>query len=257
MDYSYTIWRPGGNDTALVKGMVTDLAQRKIINDEIMKQYPNVEQVGFVDLNSSPLELVMAGGDFCGNATRSTAYWALNGQPGEVLIKVSGASYPLRAGVDRDGNAWAQMPIRQDLASVQTIDQTTSIVTLDGITQIVKYEPLPVGLSEEASKQYAKTILRQYGLLDSVSATGVMFVTEKNGVLSITPIVWVRDIATLFLETACGSGTTAIGLEMAKRLNRDIKIDVVQPTGIPITIQVRLTKDGFASAQISGPITRL
>lgn len=66
-----TILYPGGNTTAIVEGIPSSQLERKRINDAIMKQFPKVEQVGFLD-RSKPL-LQMAGGEFCGNATRSAA----------------------------------------------------------------------------------------------------------------------------------------------------------------------------------------
>jgi len=109
--YSYTIYRPAGNDTALVSGIVKSKALRKKINDAIMQKNANVEQVGFIEKIKGQYRLLMAGGEFCGNALRSAAFAFLNGKPGEIKIKVSGVKKPLKAGVHKKGNAWAQMPI--------------------------------------------------------------------------------------------------------------------------------------------------
>lgn len=68
-----SILRPSGNDTALVKGLFT-IEERKEINNLIMQKYSNVEQVGFYDFDGKQITLEMAGGEFCGNALRSTAY---------------------------------------------------------------------------------------------------------------------------------------------------------------------------------------
>ena len=107
-----TILRPGGNDTALVPGLNWTKIEMKLINDRIMNLYKNVEQVGFIDLKKP--ELQMAGGEFCGNATRSAAYLALKGKLGEINIKVSGVNKTLKAGIDLQGNTWSQMPIYED-----------------------------------------------------------------------------------------------------------------------------------------------
>ena len=120
--YSFTVMRPGGNDTALVMGVIRSGAMRKEINDVLLGIYKNVEQVGFVNLDPISPELMMAGGEFCGNATRSTAWLVLDGHPGEVNIKVSGVKGKLRAGVTPNGEAFAQMPIYAD----------TSRITKDG-----------------------------------------------------------------------------------------------------------------------------
>ena len=53
-----------------------------------MNKYDFVEQVGF--LNISKPELLMAGGEFCLNATRCAVYNYLNGKEGNIKISVSG-----------------------------------------------------------------------------------------------------------------------------------------------------------------------
>ena len=104
-----TILNPGGNVTALINGIPATLLRRRQINDAVMKSFPNVEQVGFFDSAAARLE--MAGGEFCGNATRCLAYLLLGGKPGKIKIGVSGANKPLRARIDQSGNTWAQMPL--------------------------------------------------------------------------------------------------------------------------------------------------
>lgn len=105
-----TILNPGGNITALVEGIPDSRPLRKTINDEIMRAFPKVEQVGFLDRSIKRLE--MAGGEFCGNATRCAAYLLLGGKPGRAELNVSGAGdKELRARIDSDKLVWAQMPL--------------------------------------------------------------------------------------------------------------------------------------------------
>lgn len=104
-----TILNPGGNITALVDGADRSLDERKIINDKIMAKFPRVEQVGFISY--SPLQLVMAGGEFCGNATRCVAFLSLKRKPGKINVSLSGINQSLKARIDRQGKVWAQMPI--------------------------------------------------------------------------------------------------------------------------------------------------
>lgn len=106
----FTILNPGGNITALVEGIPDRRPLRKKINDEIMKVFPKVEQVGFLDRSIKRLE--MAGGEFCGNATRCAAYLLLGGKPGKVSLSVSGTdNKKLRARIDYNKLVWAQMPL--------------------------------------------------------------------------------------------------------------------------------------------------
>ncbi|MBI5356887.1 hypothetical protein HZB78_04770 [Candidatus Collierbacteria bacterium] len=104
-----TILNPGGNITALVEGANRPNVERKIINDKILAKFPKVEQVGFIDY--SPTRLVMAGGEFCGNATRCAAFLTLKGKPGKTDVLISGTKQILRSRIDKQGMVWAQMPI--------------------------------------------------------------------------------------------------------------------------------------------------
>ena len=112
LKYEFSIFRPGGNDTLLIKGILRKTL-RKSINDTAMSKYPNIEQVGFYSYsNNAKLgRLEMAGGEFCGNALRSLAYLLLDGKKGELQFKVSGVNRILKAGVNKSNSAFAQIPI--------------------------------------------------------------------------------------------------------------------------------------------------
>lgn len=105
----YIICRPGGNDTALVYGINYTPEDKKKINDAIMAKHSNVEQVGFIDLNQTP-ELKMAGGEFCGNATRSAANCYLEGKKGNIKIIVNETD-TINAGVYNNGKSWCEIPL--------------------------------------------------------------------------------------------------------------------------------------------------
>lgn len=251
--YSYVVIRPGGNDTALVIGVIRDAATRKKINDQIMAAHPNVEQVGFVNLDLNDPELMMTGNEFCGNGTRATAHQVLAGQAGEILITVSGVANRLRAGVDEAGNAWAQMPIYAETNRISERANGRTVVEMEGITHVVMEDIYPEATPEEL-KQLAFSILRQEGLDSSMAAAGVLFLTRTESGIQMRPVVWVRDIGTLFYESACGSGTTAVGLLEAYKAGESINLPIIQPSGMPINIKVAFDGQTFAEAVISGPV---
>ena len=69
----YEILNPSGNITALVTKDVPREKYKEISN-EIMKNNPNIEQVGFLKKYSNSIfRLEMAGLEFCGNASRAFA----------------------------------------------------------------------------------------------------------------------------------------------------------------------------------------
>lgn len=258
MAYPFRIVRPGGNDTCLIETTMNLSDQdRKLFNDRIMESYPNVEQVGFISLNKPVPRLTMAGGEFCGNATRSTAYQALNGMPGEILISVSGVSTLLKAGVTETKEAFAQMPIIQDPTNIKK-DGDNFIVPLEGIIQYIDFDQEKIkGKLPEEIKRNAKKQMEEKALLDN-SAVGIMYVKETEKGWTIVPIVWVKSIDTLFYETACGSGTIALTQALAFKNKQSIKdLAVIQPTESIIKASVEFDGKAFGYSQISGPIEQL
>lgn len=257
--YKTSIIRPGGNDTALVKGIVSE-TDKKNINNSIMQSFPNVEQVGFYeyDAKNSKATLEMAGGEFCGNATRSLAYLLLKGKKGELSIKVSGTNRSLKAGIKISNTAFSYMPIYKNLTSVQKLDKDTYLVEIEGITHLIVTKS--ENLKPEELKRRAKELLDKKGLLYSRLASGVMFVSENKNDNSIfmEPIVWVRDIETLFYETACASGTTAVGLFLAKyKKTANQPISIKQPSGKNINVEIKVKNNSIYDATINGPIELL
>lgn len=252
--YKVTIIRPGGNDTALVEGIVVK-AKRKKINDKIMSLFPSVEQVGFYEYIPSKkmARLEMAGGEFCGNATRSLAYLLLNGKKGEISIKVSGTKKILKAGVVKRNNAYAQMPIYKSQNNVKQLNPTLFKVKLQGITHLITITPNTQ--TKDFLMRKAKSLLAKNGLLYSELASGVMFIKEDKNQIQMEPIVWVRDIKTFFYETACASGTTAVGLWKARQVNKNnIEIRVKQPSKKNISVKIEKNGFKFSTAIINGPI---
>jgi diaminopimelate epimerase len=254
--YKISILRPGGNDTALVKGIVAK-ADKRIINDSIMRAFPNVEQVGFYEYDPTNAKAIleMAGGEFCGNATRSLAYLLLGGKKGELSIKVSGTNRTLKAGISEPDRAFSYMPIYKAFSSVQMVDKNLYKVELEGITHLIT--PKPRGCTAEELKKQAKELLVQNGLLYSRLASGVMFISEvKNSdAIFMEPIVWVRDTETLFYETACASGTTAVGLYTAKYKNTSNRsISIIQPSGAKMDVTIRTNNQTISNAIINGQV---
>ena len=250
MKMKVTILKPAGNDTALVEGIPAK-TDRKKINDKIMELFPNVEQVGFYDLKNSKLE--MAGGEFCGNATRSFAYLALNGKKDQGYFKISGTTSKLKAGVKTPNTSFAQMPIFASFNKVEQISINIWRVEIKGITHLIT--PLS-DWDEDDLKSEGKKLLKKYRLLETSPAAGVMFYSElKKDSYKIDPIVWVRDLKTLFYETACASGTTAFGLMIAKQKNESIKdLKILQPSDQFLSVSISVKDQEFEDAYIEGPI---
>lgn len=259
INYKYKIYVPSGNPTALVLKMERDIEKRRKINDELMNKYDFVEQVGFINEDNNKPELLMAGGEFCGNATRSAVNYYLNGREGNIKIKVSGVKNKLNAGIDKDNNVWVDMPIiKGDYnKSIKVIDSKKAIIKLYGITQLI-YEVKDINkkYNKEELKEYAYNILKNNNLLDE-SAAGVMFIENKGDKILLSPIVFVKEINTLFYETACGSGSVAVGIYKSFKDKRNINIDIIQPSGDIINVKTIVDDKKIYNARISGKVKEL
>ena len=87
---NYKLYVPSGNPTALVLRMERNSEKRKEINNEIMNKYDFIEQVGFINMDIKKPELLMAGGEFCGNATIVRLYRGFI-----VVCSKANCDYPL------------------------------------------------------------------------------------------------------------------------------------------------------------------
>lgn len=255
MKFKYSIYRPSGNDTALVCGLIQDRSLRKIINDSIQKKHSNVEQVGFVEKIGNEFYLEMAGGEFCGNATRSTIHYFLGGNPGKIKIHSSGVSRELNGGINQDGKVWVEMPINHDLNKI-FVKNNYTVVEMEGISHVI----INKNLFENdlvMLKTKALEILKLLNLDKEVPAAGVIFTSEISGGIKIDPVVWVRNLETLYYETACGSGTTAVGLFQSKMKNKSLSINITQPSNMDITVSVDKNNSEFVRAAITGTVKLL
>lgn len=249
----YSIYVPAGNDTAFVYGLNYTSQQKKLINDAIMAKHSNVEQVGFIDPTGKP-ELQMAGGEFCGNATRSAAVIYLNGKEGSLKMTVN-VKDTINAGVDKNGKAWCEIPLYHGTDVITEKEPGIFIVKMNGMVTVV--------IQENIAKKYLKDKdnLKAMGMefihhfnLDYSEAVGVMFCERERGLLKINPIVWVKSIDTLFYETACGSGTTAVCMVEAFLNQKSQEIDVLQPSGMVITAKIVYSEGEISKATILGNV---
>jgi diaminopimelate epimerase len=238
----------------LVEGVEPDL-DRRFINDKILKLFPTVEQVGFYSCNKDKAILEMAGGEFCGNALRSLAYLLLGGKKGEASFDVLGVSQKLKAGVGKRYTAYTQIPIEDKPDMMKRVDSNLWQVDLEGISQLIVETPFT--LYEEKAKSIAKDLLAKTGLLAEKPASGVMFVkkTRLVGILEVEPVVFVRKIQTFFYETACASGTAAVGIWYSKKtgLGRTL-LKVKQPSKEMLEVEVRKSMGRIVNVNVEGPV---
>lgn len=206
---------PNRNRTAFITNVNRSPEDMKTINGAIMQQPWQVEQVAFYDQMGSQILMRMAGNELCVNGIRALAFLILNGKVGQVEINVVSIGQ-FQAGVLKNEKtavveSWIQLNIPASEPVVSDIlgDQCQT-VPMEGISHLTTPANLAQTNDLEPYNQQALEGLSELDLLQSCPAAGVMFYqvisSEK---IDLLPVVWVREVETLFAENACGSGTMA------------------------------------------------
>lgn len=229
--------------------------------------------------------LKMAGGEFCGNAARCAVYAYLRGEEGTINLSVSGAEHSVRGGLripgDGSKEVWCEMPVISDAADALSETEDGTIVRLRGISHLVVdaagskwYKD---NMQPEELKVSAFELLKKHRLNEEPAA-GVIFITGRDletaetaktaetteaaktvetAEISILPVVYVRDVDTLFCETACGTGTTAVALAYSAKRRSNVQLTAMQPYGEKLTVDVEYFDGAFTKVILKGPVKEL
>ena len=243
MTINYCIFNPTGNITALVETKV-EPAKQPAIADEIMRVHPQVEQVGFVYFvpgRPVPALLRMAGGEFCGNATMSAAalYLMRSGEETDsVRVTVSGVSKPIAVHLEKTEDekyeAGVEMPPALEIGikklKSEVADASMTVVRMEGISHIVIEKSSELYALKD-DRENAEKLLRDWSECLDAECLGIMFLEGDGASWSLTPLVYVRDVGTVFWENACASGTAAVGMYMAGKLESAVDMTLDEPGG--------------------------
>ena len=249
-DWRVSIFDPTGNITALVETPVAPERQSAAAAF-IMTRFPNVEQVGFVKLDSdSPesVELRMAGGEFCGNASASAAALSLlrNGgcaaDPdgwGTVSLRVSGVSGEVPVRLKRETEDVFRTAVRMPPVLTFT-EEEFSYGEREGTLPVVRAEGISHAIVTEDSvffdllkdKSAAEDAVRKQCAELEADCLGWMFLEGKAPSLRLTPLVYVPGSGTMFWESSCASGSAAVGAALAEKSGAPIRLELSEPCGV-------------------------
>lgn len=235
----YVLMDPTGNRTLLVDTPVP-VEEQPAVAAELMELEPTVEQTGFLSFSgASGLSLRMAGGEFCGNATMSAAvYDAMRSgtAEGRVIVNVSGAPEPVPVAFEKEiDGSWMGMVEMPRPCSVETLrfpdGRNLPVVAFQGISHVILEQEIPEKEAEALAKRWCAHL--------KADALGLMFLNRKEGRLS--PLVYVPAADTLFWESSCGSGTSAVGAWLALASGKPVTVSLKQPGGV---LEIAASPDG-------------
>ncbi|MBK5254037.1 MAG: hypothetical protein JJE03_06240 [Peptostreptococcaceae bacterium] len=240
---------PSGNITIFVMTPCNKSDYQKITNALLSLTNYEAEQVAFV-LEGHPASvdgaINMSGMEFCGNASRSYGLLlANNNNKTEFNIAISGAKEPVKATADPvTGFAKVNMPLPKSISAYPKYDGT--LVDMDGIVHLV------VDISKYSPDSF-ESIRDGYYKDNNPPAFGVMYYNYKENFM--TPVVYVRDVNTVYHEGSCGSGTVALAVSLSKANNyADSLYNIEQPSG-SIESAVHMADGKPTSVTIGGPVS--
>jgi diaminopimelate epimerase len=268
--YEIVIADPAKNITVFVLTPVPQAKRAEVARALLVDPALKAEQVGFVlppfqgalllgDVTlrrSSPLwRLEMMGGEFCGNAARSFGLYVARrtGLSGQVFLEVeiSGARTPVNVLVDVErGLAEVSMPPALEENILVYGKAVLPVYFFEGIVHVLAGD---IEASETVFYAIKALLEKRFQEAARSDAVGVMF--YDSAAQAMTPAVYVRVTDTLVFESSCGSGSAALGLYLARNLDRgETTLALRQPGGI-IKVRVEKLPGEAASVSIGGPVT--
>ena len=245
-----------GNITAFILNGAKPEEYKGIAKYILDNMDEEIEQTGFVTGTRS---FNMSGMELCGNAARAfallTAMGYVDGHPipeeNAVLdIETSGAPSALSCEVDvGTGYTKLCMPRPKRIKVLKHCEYSPAegktVVVMDGIVHLIADG---IEYTEENFAQIKKAIMEQF----DPDALGVMYLDSEK--LEMTPVVFVKDVETTFLEGSCGSGSVAAAVFLASvHDSGTYEYDIIQPNG-SIKTTVSMVDNNIDNVYIEGPV---
>lgn len=229
MKKKYAVLDPTGNITALAEMTAPEL--RAETASAIMAKEPAVEQVGFVAFpKTGSVELQMAGGEFCGNATLCAGILGcVQWKTGSVQVRASGAEQPLTVSATRVSedtfDAEGELPLPISVAALRLPapngEMEVPVARFSGISHAIVTQPM--------QRETAERLVREWCGYLQADGMGILFWNEAEQ--SMKPLVYVPSADTLFWESSCASGSAAVGAWLSQRQNAPVTVSIRQPGG--------------------------
>ena len=246
---------PAGNTTIYVLDRFPQSEYGEVGKQLLANEALDAEQVGFI---TGPRTMEMSGLEFCGNATRAFAYLMAKTEgatePLDMTVRVSGTDGPLVVKVDPANDySGTEMPLPVAIYSVPDIPvpemREGILVDLGGIMHLVVVD---VEASQERFDAARAYIAEKY----DPAAIGVMFLTNVNtDDLRMTPIVYVRDVDSVYWEGSCASGTAAAAVAMAYGQEDGVYGGTLRQPGGELTAAATVENGRYVGLRIEGSVT--
>lgn len=167
-------------------------------------------------------ELIMSGGEFCGNACRAAAkFMQSNFGIENSIININGMRVKAFC---NDKKSVVSIDKNELIKEIRMLEKDVWLVKQQDMTQVV-IQPKSQYFKQNPTKDYAVYLKEKFNLDDV--AVGIIFFNGKSQI----PFIWVRDVDTFYEETACVSGSISSALTLPEKI-----VKVKQPSGATYAI---------------------
>jgi diaminopimelate epimerase len=251
----YVILDPTGNLTALV--LDWDGADEAEITTRLMTKSEQVAYLEAPTLDGAIGTIRLMGGEFCGNAAMAAAGWLSRDrmEPEKemtVPIQVSGAGglvfCRVKGNADGSFTGTAEMPRVLEIREEFRDGEQYTAVRMEGILHLIR-EGGAFLERAEAERRLREAAAER----PEEEAIGLMDRNPETG--ETRPLVYVRGSGTTVWETACGSGSAAIGAAEARKQGKDgiFRTEIRQPGGV-IRAEAEAENGRITAVRIAGTV---
>lgn len=273
----YYLIDPTGNITVLVESFVP-VENHAYVAKKLMEAEPSCEQVGFVSivnitspdaffesantgekLEAVDIKLRMSAGEFCGNATMSTAALCCKkagisrSESRRVIVDSSGVEDNIEVDIICEnyeddlfsGRVHMPRPLRIYIGTFDFDGMSFELPVVDfgGISHVIMRNDDEsvirfkdgMSISDEVLKDKAEKAVKIWCNQIGAEGLGLMFVDDKVSYVNrieMNPLVFVPGCDSCFWENSCGSGTTAVGAYFSYIGEENpIELTIAQPGG--------------------------
>lgn len=259
MDIRYIKADPSGNTTIFVLNPIAPAQRSTLAATLLSSDCIGAEQVGYLTMaQDEPIRVDMMGGEFCGNASRAAAAYALmcsGEKEGEYAVSCSGCNHVLQAHAVQRGtrtyDAYIEMPlplsVEAILMDVGGLPSRFFRVALPGIVHFVHF----VDDTALADTHVFWQAVQDYAADEPLEAYGLILFSPQQ--LQMIPAVYVTATDTLYWENSCGSGSAAVAAALACMGKKDASCTIHQPGGT-IDIMAHVEDGQLRRIVIGGPV---
>ena len=155
----------------------------------------------------------------------------------KVLLKVSGAKKPVEIKLRREAGRFegeVKMPpalgIEEHSFEYEGTCGDLPLVRMEGISHIV-IRPDSAFAVLAQQKEHAAGAVRKWCAELETDGLGLMFLKGSGREYEMTPLVYVPGSGTVFWEHSCASGSSAVGMYLARLSNEAVSISLKEPGG--------------------------